>query len=145
MATLVLRIPKGTPLTNQEMDDNLSNLNNEIATKLNTSSYTAADVLTKIKTVDGAGSGLDADVLDGMAPTNANTPSTVVNRDASGNFSAGTITASLTGNASGTAANVTGIVAVVNGGTGANNAASARLNLGVDAAGDSLAFAIALG
>ena len=28
-------------------------------------SYTAADVLTKLKTVDGAGSGLDADLLDG--------------------------------------------------------------------------------
>ena len=31
------------------------------------SSYTAADVLTKIKTVDGAGSGLDADTLDGLS------------------------------------------------------------------------------
>ena len=30
-------------------------------------SYTAADVLTKIKTVDGAGSGLDADLLDGQS------------------------------------------------------------------------------
>lgn len=29
------------------------------------SSYTAADVLSKIKTVDGSGSGLDADTLDG--------------------------------------------------------------------------------
>lgn len=29
------------------------------------STYTAADVLTKIKTVDGSGSGLDADLLDG--------------------------------------------------------------------------------
>lgn len=29
-------------------------------------SYTAADVLTKIKTVDGAGSGLDADTIDGI-------------------------------------------------------------------------------
>jgi hypothetical protein len=28
-------------------------------------SYTAADVLTKLKTVDGSGSGLDADLLDG--------------------------------------------------------------------------------
>ena len=28
--------------------------------------YTAADILTKIKTVDGAGSGLDADLLDGV-------------------------------------------------------------------------------
>lgn len=31
--------------------------------------YTAADVLTKIKTVDGAGSGLDADTLDGANST----------------------------------------------------------------------------
>ena len=30
------------------------------------SSYTAADVLAKIKTVDGSGSGLDADLLDGQ-------------------------------------------------------------------------------
>jgi hypothetical protein len=34
--------------------------------KLNSSSYTASDVLTKIKTVDGSGSGLDADTLDGQ-------------------------------------------------------------------------------
>ena len=30
------------------------------------SAYTASDILTKIKTVDGAGSGLDADTLDGV-------------------------------------------------------------------------------
>ena len=30
------------------------------------SSYTAADVLAKLKTVDGSGSGLDADLLDGV-------------------------------------------------------------------------------
>ena len=45
--------------------------------------------------------------------TSANTASKVVARDASGNFSAGTITASLSGNAT----NVTGTVAVANGGT----------------------------
>jgi hypothetical protein len=39
--------------------------------------------------------------------TNANTASTIVARDGSGNFSAGTITASLTGNASGSAATFT--------------------------------------
>lgn len=33
--------------------------------KLDSSAYTAADVLTKVKTVDGADSGLDADLLDG--------------------------------------------------------------------------------
>jgi len=40
-------------------------VNNNIATKLDSSAYTAADVLAKIKTVDGSGSGLDADMLDG--------------------------------------------------------------------------------
>ncbi|MGF9711613.1 hypothetical protein [Paenibacillus naphthalenovorans] len=34
------------------------------------SSYTAADVLSKIKTVDGAGSGLDADTVRGYVPVN---------------------------------------------------------------------------
>ena len=33
--------------------------------KLDASAYTAADVLAKVKTVDGSGSGLDADLLDG--------------------------------------------------------------------------------
>jgi hypothetical protein len=41
----------------------------QIGTKLNSSSYTAADVLAKIKTVDGSGSGLDADTLDGLDST----------------------------------------------------------------------------
>jgi len=35
--------------------------------KLDSSAYTAADVLEKIKTVDGAGSGLDADLVQGGA------------------------------------------------------------------------------
>ena len=34
--------------------------------KLDSSDYTASDVLTKIKTVDGSGSGLDADTVDGL-------------------------------------------------------------------------------
>ena len=42
---------------------------NSIATKLPSASYTAADVLTKIKTVDGTASGLDADLLDGQQGT----------------------------------------------------------------------------
>jgi len=46
------------------------------------------------------------DIVDGA--TNANTASKLVKRDGSGNFSAGTITANLTGNASGTSGSTTG-------------------------------------
>jgi hypothetical protein len=61
--------------------------------------------------------------------TTTNTASKVVARDASGNFSAGTVTANLTGNVTGNvtgnAANVTGTVAVTNGGTGQTTADAA--------------------
>lgn len=107
MAIITLRSVKAAPLTNAEIDANFTNINNEVATKLTATSYNAADVLTKIKTVDGAGSGLDADLLDGYTPASTNTSNSIVLRDASGNFSAGTITASLTGNISGNAATVT--------------------------------------
>ena len=46
---------------------NVDGLQTALDAKLASSSYTAADVLTKIKTVDGSGSGLDADLLDGIS------------------------------------------------------------------------------
>ena len=46
---------------------NVDGLQTALDAKLASSSYTAADILTKIKTVDGAGSGLDADLLDGIS------------------------------------------------------------------------------
>ncbi len=130
MATITLRSTKGSPLTNTEVDNNFSNINTEVGTKLNSSAYTAADVLAKLLTVDGSGSGLDADLLDGLTQTTANTGSTIVARDASGNFSAGTITANLTGTAS-VASSLNYTVAVAGGGTGATTAAGARTNLGL--------------
>ena len=107
MASITLRSVKGSPLTNNEIDANFNNINNELILKLDSSSYTAADVLAKLLTVDGAGSGLDADFLDGFSQATLNTANTIVRRDASGNFAAGTITANLTGNVTGNADTVT--------------------------------------
>ena len=144
MASLTLRNVKGSPLTNQEVDDNFNNLNTEVGLKLDTTSYTAADVLTKIKTVDGAGSGLDADLVDGKNADSANTPSTVVARDVNGDFEAsvitainfvgnisGNVTGNLTGTVTGNATNVNGVIAIGNGGTGASTEATARTALGL--------------
>ena len=55
---------KGSPLSNAEIDSNFFNLNEELALKLPTSEFTAENVLTLIKTVDGPESGLNADLLD---------------------------------------------------------------------------------
>lgn len=40
-------------------------VNNNIATKLDTAAFTGSAILSRITTVDGSGSGLDADLLDG--------------------------------------------------------------------------------
>jgi hypothetical protein len=90
---------------------------------------TAQNLLDAIKTVDGASSGLDADTLDGNHASAfylATNPS-------------GFITSS------GTAANVSGIVAIANGGTGAATATAARTNLGLGTAAttDATAYATA--
>jgi hypothetical protein len=97
MAIITLRSDLANPLTIQQVDTNFTNLNTD---KLEASSFTGAQILNRLVTVDGAGSTLDADLLDGMQPTSTNTNSSVVARDETGNFSAGTITATLNGNAS---------------------------------------------
>ena len=100
MATIITQVGKGSPLQNNELDSNFVNLNTELITKLPSTSYTASDVLAKLLTVDGIGSGLDADLLDGLS-SNSTLPiptdkSSVVTRDSSGNFVANTITATAT-------------------------------------------------
>lgn len=131
MADIVLRSVKGSPLTVAEADSNIENLNTELGSKVNITSYTPVDVLAKLLTVDGLNSGLDADRIQNRNIASINTPNTVVLRDSSGNFSAGTVTANSfvgnitgnivgngTGNWTGTATNISGVVSVSNGGTG---------------------------
>jgi hypothetical protein len=107
-----------------------------------TGDVTASGVGSVAATVAYVGGVSAANVASGAnlanAATNANTASTIVKRDASGNFTAGTITANLTGNVtgnvtgntSGTAANVTGTVAVANGGTGKTSVTANELLFG---------------
>jgi len=110
MANITLRSIKGSPLTIEEMDTNFTNLNQDVGTRLLATTYTKEDIIYKLKQVDGIGSGLDADYLNGLSPYTTNQPLSLVQRDSSGNFAAQTITAvsfsgPLTGNVTG---NVTG-------------------------------------
>jgi hypothetical protein len=142
MATIVLRNVKGSPLTNAEVDANFNNINSEVGTKLNSSSYTATDVITKVKSVDINTANINVARLNGFNAATTNTVSTIVARDSNGDFAAGTITAvtlignvtgnitgNLTGTVTGNASNVNGTVAINNGGTGGTTASSARTNL----------------
>jgi cytoskeletal protein CcmA (bactofilin family) len=79
-------------------------------------STTAAIADTKLATIATSGKVSNS----ATTATDANTASAIVARDANGNFTAGTITANLTGNAT----NVTGTVAIANGGTGVATAAA---------------------
>ncbi len=53
----------------QDNENELASLITTLAQKLDASQYTAEDVLAKLRAVDGAGSGLDADLLGGVAST----------------------------------------------------------------------------
>lgn len=53
-------------------------------TPLDSATYTAADILTKVKTVDGLNSGLDADRMQGYNLASAATASTLALRDGTG-------------------------------------------------------------
>lgn len=142
--TIIYRTTKGSPLTIEEADGNFEYLDEQVNLKLDSDQFTGSNIIATIADDDGAGSGLDADLLDGMQPTAVNTPSTVVMRNSSGNFSANIITANLlgnvtgniTGNGTGTwtgnSTNVNGVVQVSNGGTGVTTVPEIKtlLNLG---------------
>lgn len=125
MATITLRSIKGSPLTISELDDNFTALNIDVGNKVSTSTYTGADILDKIKTVDGVGSGLDADLLDGRNSASTNTVNTIVARDSSGNFSTNQITATTF---------VGSVVVPIAGSVSLSGSSSGSINLAVPAA-----------
>jgi len=76
-------------------------------------------VSSTVNSVGGSSaSNIHSAELAANAATTSNTSGTIVKRDASGNFSAGTITATLNGIAN----NVSGVVAIANGGTNSSAA-----------------------
>lgn len=63
------QLTSASPLTWRYVADLKADIDQQFKAKLNASSYSATDVLGKIKSVDGPGSGLNADLLDGKQAT----------------------------------------------------------------------------
>jgi hypothetical protein len=131
MVDIITRSSKTTPLTDNEMDSNFSNLNNELSIKFNTADFTATNIKNVLN--GGGGGGLNANTLNSYIQANANTANTIPLRDNTGTFYAN-INGNFTGNVtinSGSIASLTTPLSVANGGTGANTAPNARTSLGL--------------
>lgn len=86
----------GLVATNPTSSDNISDGDNHIRLLKSTIKATFPNVTGA---VSGTHTAINSAVTEANDATNANTASKIVKRDGSGNFSAGTITASLSGNA----------------------------------------------
>lgn len=146
-SSIVLRSVKGRALTNNELDNNFKFLSTELSKKVNDSDFNGQTIATKLNTLTFTQSNLNANLLRGVAPSQAATGLTIAQRDSSGNLTATTFVGNLQGNAATTtlaatatvALNVSGVVSIANGGTGSNTAEAARIALNVlNKAGDQL-------
>lgn len=97
-------------VTNPTGSDNISQGDDHIRLLKNTIKATFPNVTGAVA---GTHTAINSAVTEANAATNANTASTIVKRDGSGNFNAGTITAALSGNAT-TATTATRVTATAN-------------------------------
>lgn len=143
MAIIHLRQDKERPLTIEEVDSNFDSLNQEVSQKLDTTAFTAQNILNLLEPISGTTSTIDAKKLQGYLPSRSSQPNTVAIRDSLSNIYAnqfygvhvgavlGNVTGNLVGTVTGNASNVDGVVQIEHGGTGANNTTTARNNLGL--------------
>lgn len=143
MAAINLRKDKERPLTIEEVDHNFDAINREVGTKLDTLAFNSTNILDILENKAGAGSTLDADMLQSHYPSKTATPNTIALRNELGNLVAnqfygqhignvvGDVIGNVTGEVIGNSSNVNGTVQLEHGGTGANTAVDARENLGL--------------
>lgn len=138
-SSIVLRLEKGYPLTNDELDNNFKFLSLSLTQKLNVVDFTPIAITTRIRTLSAEEANLNAFALRGLAPSYGTDINTIAVRDQDGTITSTKFFGALEGNASTAtlaaratiANNVNGIVQVVNGGTGSNTPEGARTNLSV--------------
>lgn len=146
-SSIVLRKENGRPLTNDQLDGNFKYLYESLVSKLDVTAFNPANITSKIREITPQVADLDVWKLRGLAPSSQNIPSTVAARDQDGYIFSSLFIGDLQGNAETAneadfatlAGNVTGIVSLVHGGTGASNPDDARDNLNaVSKSGDTI-------